>query len=58
LAILRSKNIVITDCSVTGNTAPLGGGLASDSSAVELLGVNMTGNSAQVAADDGGGEVR
>lgn len=50
-AIQRSQNILLEGSSVTGNSAPLGGGLASDSSMVELRGVNMTGNSAQVAGD-------
>jgi parallel beta-helix repeat protein len=51
LAIQRSQLILLEGSSVTGNSAPLGGGLASDRSMVELRGVNLTGNSAQVAGD-------
>jgi parallel beta-helix repeat protein len=51
LAIQRSQQIHITDSNVINNSAPLGGGLATDSSMVELRGVNMTGNSAQVVGE-------
>jgi hypothetical protein len=58
MAIQRSYNVLITDSSVTGNAAPLGGGLASDSSAMEFRGVNMTANSAEVASSDNRDQVR
>jgi hypothetical protein len=50
LALLRSEAVTMKDSVIAGNAAILGGGIAADSSLLELENVTISGNTAAAEA--------